>query len=310
MDDIFTTTILVATVASGIRLATPFLLASLGEALGQRSGVLNLGVDGVMLLGAFTAYYAVLKSGSLLLGMGLGTLLGASLGLFYAFITVNLQAEQGVSGIGIYLFGLGMSDLLFQRLVGTPMPIMPFPVLYIPVLSDLPIIGEMLFQHSLIVYLAFLLVPLLTVIVNRTTFGMNVRAIGENPEAADSLGVNIAAVRYATLIMGNSLAGLAGAALAIELGIFQQNITNAMGFIAVALVYFGAWRPLGVMAGSLVFGMVAAVVLLCKTVGIIPRSASDLAAMAPAIITILALVVVASRFRQPAALTKPYIRGG
>ena len=112
------------------------------------------------------------------------------------------------------------------------------------------------------------------------------------------------------MIIGNMLAGLAGAALAIELGIFQHNLTNAMGFIAIALVYFGAWRPLGVMAGSLVFGVVAAIVLQCKTLGLIPRSASDLAAMAPAIITILALVVVANRFRQPTALTKPYVRGG
>ena len=310
MDDIFTTTILVATIASGIRLATPFLLASLGETLGQRSGVLNLGVDGVMLLGAFTAYYAVLKTGSLLLGILLGTCLGGVMGLLYAFITVNLQAQQGVSGIGIYLFGLGLSDLLFQKLVGTPQPIMPFPPLFIPVLSDIPVIGEMFFQHSLIVYLAFLLVPLLTLLINRTTFGMNVRSIGENPEAADSLGVSIAKVRYTTIILGNGLAGLAGAALAIELGIFQQNLTNSMGFIAVALVYFGAWRPVGTMAGSLVFGIVAAIVLLCKTLGIIPRSASDLAAMAPAIITILALAVAVNRFRPPTALTKPYNREG
>ena len=310
MDDIFSATIIVATAASGIRLATPFLLASLGETLGQRSGVLNLGVDGVMLLGAFAAYYTVLKTGSLVLGICLGTLLGGLIGVFYAFITVNLQANQGVSGIGIYLFGLGLSDLLFQKLVGTPQPIMPFAPLFVPVLSDIPIIGEMFFQHSLIVYVAFLLVPIMTFVINRTTFGMNVRSIGENPEAADSLGVSVARVRYATIIVGNCLAGLAGAALSIELGIFQQNLTNSMGFIAVALVYFGAWRPIGTMAGSLVFGVVAAVVLLCKTLGIIPRSASDLAAMAPAIITILALTVAVNRFRPPTALTKPYDREG
>jgi simple sugar transport system permease protein len=202
-----------------------------------------------------------------------------------------------------------MSDLLFQKLVGTPRPILPFPTLEIPFLSNLPVIGEMFFQHSSIVYIAFLLVPVATFVINRTTYGMNVRAIGENPEAADSLGVSVAAVRYSTLIIGNSLAGLAGAALAIELGIFQQNLTNAMGFIAIALVYFGAWRPLGVMTGSLVFGLIASIVLQCKTLGLIPRSASDLAAMAPAIITILALIFVANRFRQPTALTKPYIRG-
>ncbi len=310
MSDSFAVMIIVATIASGIRLATPFLLASLGEALGQRSGVLNLGVDGVMLLGAFGAYYAVLQTSNLYLGLLVGIGLGLLIGLFYAFITLNLHAEQGVSGIGIYLFGLGMSDLLFQKLVGTPRPILPFMPLEIPVLSGFPIVGEMLFQHSIIVYIAFALVPIMSFVLHRTTYGLNVRAIGENPEAADSLGVSVMFTRYSAIIIGNGLAGLAGAALAIELGIFQQNLTNAMGFIAIALVYFGAWSPKGVMIGSLVFGLVQSIVLQCKTFGVIPRSASDLASMAPAIITILALVVVAKRFKQPSALTKPYVRGG
>ena len=310
MSDSFAMMIIVATIASGIRLATPFLLASLGEALGQRSGVLNLGVDGVMLLGAFGAYYVVLQTNNLYYGLLVGIGIGLIVGLFYAFITLNLQAEQGVSGIGIYLFGLGMSDLLFQKFVGTPRPIMPFMPLDIPVLSGLPIVGEMLFQHSIIVYIAFGLVPIMSFVLHRTTYGLNIRAIGENPEAADSLGVSVMATRYSAIMIGNGLAGLAGAALAIELGIFQQNLTNAMGFIAIALVYFGAWSPKGVMIGSLVFGLVQAIVLQCKTFGVIPRSASDLAAMAPAIITILALVIVAKRFKQPAALTKPYVRGG
>lgn len=309
MDFDFITFIIVATIASGIRLATPFLLAALGEVLEQRSGVLNLGIDGVMLLGAFGAYYAVLQTNNLLFGLVVGIGIGLAIGVFYAFITLNLHADQGVSGIGIYLFGLGMSDLLFQRLVGTPKPIFPFMPVDIPVLSQLPILGEMLFQHSLVVYIAFGLVPVLAFFLNRTTYGLNIKATGENPEAVDSLGVSVTLTRYSTLIIGNGLAGLAGAALAIELGIFQQNLTNAMGFIAVALVYFGAWTPIGVMIGSLVFGLVNAIVLQLKTFGIIPLSASDLASMAPAIITILALVVVANRFRQPSALTKPYVRG-
>jgi len=310
MDNSFVIMIIVSTIASGIRLATPFLLASLGEALGQRSGVLNLGVDGVMLLGAFSAYYTVLQTGNLYYGLLVSIGIGLLIGVFYAFITLKLRAEQGVSGIGIYLFGLGMSDLLFQKLVGTPKPIFPFMPLDIPILSHLPVVGEMFFQHSIIVYIAFALVPVMGFILHKTTYGMNVRAIGENPEAADSLGVSVTATRGSAIIIGNGLAGLAGAALAIELGIFQQNLTNAMGFIAIALVYFGAWSPKGVMFGSLIFGLVQAIVLQFKTFGIIPRSASDLASMAPAIITILALIIVAKKFRQPSALTKPYIRGG
>ena len=309
MLDSFAVMVTVTTIASGIRLATPFLLASLGEALAQRSGVLNLGVDGVMLLGAFSAYYTALQTGNLYMGMAVGVGIGILFGIFYAFITMGLRAQQGVSGIGIYVFGLGMSDLLFQKLVGTPMPIFPFMPLEIPVLSGLPILGEMFFQHSIIVYIAFGLVPLMSFVLHKTTFGLNVRAIGENPEAADSLGVSVIMVRSTAIIIGNALAGLAGAALAIELGIFQQNLTNAMGFIAIALVYFGAWSPKGVMFGSLIFGMVQSIVLQLKTFGVIPRSASDLAAMAPAVITILALIVVAKRFKQPTALTKPYIRG-
>lgn len=309
MSEFFTIAVLTATVASGIRLATPYLLASLGETMGQRSGVLNLGVDGIMLLGAFGAYYTVLHTDSLWVGVAVGTGIGVVLGLITAVVSVTLKAEQGVSGIGIYLFGLGLSDLLFQKLVGTPVPIRSFPTVRIPLLADIPTIGDMLFEANLMVYVAFLLVPLLAFALNRTTYGTNVRAVGENPAAADSVGVSVARTRYSTVITGSALAGMAGAALAIQLGIFQQNLTQGQGFIAVALVYFGAWRPVGVMAGSLLYGMVASTVLAWKTLGIIPRGASDLAAMAPAVLTVLALVVVARRVRQPASLAKAFERG-
>lgn len=309
MSEFFTEAILIATIASAVRLAVPLLLAGLGEAYGQRSGVLNLGVDGVMLLGAFGGYYTVLKVGNVWLGLLAGLGVGLLLGLISAFITVTLKADQGISGIGVFLFGLGMSDLLFQRLVGTPRFIDTFPRLEIPLLGDIPWIGEMLFRQNLVVYLAFLAIPISMVVINRTTFGMKIRAVGENPEAVDSLGVSVAKVRYATMLIGGTLAGVAGAALAIDLGIFQQNITNAQGFIAIALVYFGAWRPVGVMLGALLYGFVNSLVIQWKTLGIIPDAWSDIAAMAPAIITILALVVVATRFRAPSALTKPFERG-
>ena len=309
MSEIFTTAVLVAVGASAIRLAVPLLLASLGETFGQRSGVLNLGVDGMMLLGAFTGYYAVLKTGNVWLGLLAAALVGMMLGLASAVIAVTLKAEQGISGIGIYLFGLGMSDLLFQKLVGTPIPIDTFPVINIPLLSDIPYVGEIFFQHSLVVYLAFASIPLATFVINKTTFGMNIRAVGEYPDAADTLGVSVAGVRYATQIIGGTLAGIAGGVLAITLGIFQQNLTNGAGFIAIALVYFGAWRPTGIMLGALLFGFINALVLELKTLEIIPRDLSNLAAMAPAIITILALVLVARRFRAPSALTKPFTRG-
>lgn len=309
MNEFFTGAVIIATLVSGIRLATPFLLAALGETMGQRSGVLNLGVEGIMLLGAFGAYYTVVETGNPWLGVLAGAGVGLLMGLLTAVVSVTFKADQGISGIGVYLFGLGMSALLFQEFVGTPRSISSFPRLPIPLLADLPVVGPLFVQNAL-VYIAFLLVPVLSFVINRTTYGTNIRAVGENPEAADTLGVSVGRVRYSTVILGCMLEGVAGAALTIELGIFQQNLTAGMGFIAVALVYFGAWRPVGVLMGSLLYGIVSSTVLQWKSLGLVSRDASDLVAMLPAILTIVALVVVGRRYTQPAALTKPYERGG
>ena len=310
MSQFFTSSILTATVATGIALAAPFLLAALGETIGQRSGVLNLGVDGIMLLSAFSGYYAALKTQSLPTAIVVGVSVGALLGLVTAVVSVSLKAEQGISGIGVYLFALGFSDLLFLKLVGTPQPINQLHALGIPLLDRIPTAGGMFFRQNVLVYVAFVLVPVVAFVLNRTTYGLNVRAVGENPAAADSLGVSVTLIRYSAVIIGSMLAGLAGATLLIETGIFQENLTQGAGFIAVALVYFGAWRPAGVMAGALLYGLTAAVILAWKGLGIIPLSVSDLASTAPAAITVLALLMVARRFRQPAALGKPYERGG
>jgi general nucleoside transport system permease protein len=309
MSQFFTAAVLTATVASGIQLATPFLLAALGETMGQRSGVVNLGVDGIMLLGAFAAYFVAVHTGSLVLASLAGVGVGLCMGLVTALVSVTLKAEQGISGIGIFLFGLGMTDLLLLKLFPAPVNVAALPAIGIPLLDRLPGLGPMFFQQNWLVYLAFALVPVLTLVLNRTTYGMKIRAVGENPAAADTVGVSVARIRYSTVLIGCALAGLAGATLLLMIGIFQQDITNSEGFIAVALVYFGAFRPVGVMAGSLLYGMVGSVVLTWKTLGIIPLSASDIAAMAPAVITVLALLSVARRFRQPAVLGKPYERG-
>jgi|TARA_B100001540_G_scaffold259216_1_gene237487 ABC-type uncharacterized transport system permease subunit len=308
MSDFFTSSVLVATFASAIRLATPYLLASLGETIGQRSGVLNLGVDGVMLLSAFFSYWTVLETGNLWLAVVVALAVGIIMGVLYGVITVFFEATQGISGIGIFIFGLGFSDLMFRQQVGTPKPVQRLPRVEIPALADIPYIGEPLFQRSLLTYLAFALVPLTFLLLNKTTFGLNIRSVGENPQAADSLGVSVERTRFAAIMIGNSLAGLAGAALVLQLGIFQPNLTQGMGFIAVALVYFGAWRPLGVMGGALLYGLVNATVLQWKSLGIIPVSISDLAGMAPAIVTIGALILLARRVNAPSALTKPFSR--
>lgn len=313
LDDIFTASVF----ASAIRLATPYIFSALGETFAQRSGVLNLGVDGMMLMGAFGGFYAVYLAQqneamseplSLLLGVAVALIVGALMGLAMAFVSVTLKAKQGISGIGVYLFGLGLSELLFQQWVGTPKSVSGFPRINFPVLTELPIVGEIFFNHNLLVYAAFALVPISAFVLNNTTFGLMIRAVGQNPEAADAMGVSVARVRYATTTIGGMLAGLAGASLSIALiNLFQQNLTAGQGFIAVALVYFGGWRPWTVAAGAMLFSFVNALQLQIKVIGAdIP---SEFAVMAPYVITIIALVFATKRHEQPTALTKPYERG-
>ncbi len=306
--DLFTAQVLIGIATSGIRLATPYLYAAIGETFSQRSGVLNLGVDGQMLMGAYAGFYVALNTGNLAAGLLFAILVGALMGLAMAFITINLQAEQGISGIGVYLFGLGMSDLLFQRTIGTVETVSGFREVHIPILSRIPAVGEIFFQHNILVYGAYLLIPLAWFVLNKTTLGLKIRAVGENPEAADSLGVSVARVRYFTVILGGALSGLAGASLSIALlNVFQQNLTNGLGFIAVALVYFGGWRPLGVLFGSLIFSLVNALQVWVQVLGIpVP---SDIAVMMPYLLTIIVLVLTVQRVREPAALTKPFERG-
>jgi ABC-type uncharacterized transport system permease subunit len=309
ISQLLSATVLIGILASGIRLATPYLYAAIGETFGQRSGVLNLGVEGQMLLGAFAAFYVAYTTGNLWLGMIAAMIVGALMGLAMAFITVNLQAQQGISGIGFYLFGLGMSDLLFQKLLGTVETVQGFGKINIPLLSDLPVLGPIFFSQNILVYGAFLLVPIAWFVINKTTLGLKIRAVGENPEAADSLGVSVAGVRYFTIILGGTLSGVAGASLSIGLlNVFQQNMTSGLGFIAVALVYFGGWRPWGVLGGALIFSMVNSLQLWIQVLGIpIP---SDIAVMMPYVLTIVVLVISVSRVRGPSALTKPFERGG
>lgn len=308
MSEIFSATVIIGILTSGIRLATPYLYAAIGETFGQRSGVLNLGVEGQMLLGAFVSFYVVFQTENLWLGLLAAMIVGALMGLAMAYVTVNLQAEQGISGIGFYLFGLGMSDLLFKMLLGTVETVKGFPTTPIPLLSNIPVIGEIFFQQNVLVYCAFLLVPTAWFVLNKTTLGLKIRSVGENPDAADSLGVSVAKIRYFTIILGGTLSGVAGASMSIALlNVFQQNMTSGLGFIAVALVYFGAWRPWGVLAGALLFSMVNSLQLWMQVLNVpIP---SDIAVMLPYLLTIIVLVATVSRVRAPAALTKPFDRG-
>ena len=243
-----------------------------------------------------------------LLGLLVAIVAGLLMGLLMSFISVTLKAEQGISGIGLYIFGLGLSSLLFKVTIGTVKTVVGFQPVKIPLLGEIPLIGPIFFQQSLLVYGAFLLVPLATWVLNKTTLGLKIRAVGQNAAAADSLGVDVNRIRYLSVCLGGALAGVAGASLSISLlNLFQENMTAGMGFIAVALVYFGGWRPLGIMWGALLFSTVNAVQLWMQVLGV--KISSDVAVMLPYLLTIAALVFAVNRARQPAALNVPLERG-
>jgi len=305
---VFRLSVAVGILASAIRLATPYLFAAIGEAIGQSSGVLNLGVDGIMLLSAYASFYLTLTTGSLWLGVLAAVISGLLMGLLMSFISVTLKAEQGISGIGLYMFGLGVSSLLFKVTIGTVKTVVGFPRLTIPLLGRIPVLGEILFQQSLPVYAAFLTVPLAWCFLDKTTWGLKIKAVGHNPAAADSLGVSVDRVRYAAVCLGAVLAGLAGASLSLSLvNLFQENLTAGMGFIAVALVYFGGWRPVAIMGGALLFSTVNAFQLWMQVLNVnIP---SDLALMLPYVLTIAALALAPNLARQPIALNNQFERG-
>jgi ABC-type uncharacterized transport system permease subunit len=293
---------------SMISLATPFLYAAIGETFAQTSGVLNLGVEGIMLLAAYGAFYVALNTGNLWLAMLVAAAIGLLMGLLMAFISVTLKAEQGISGIGLYMFGLGASSLLFKLTIGTVKTIEGFQPVKLPFLGDLPIVGPILFDHSIPVYGAFLLVPLSWWVLSRTTLGLRIKAVGQNPAAADSLGISVDGIRYFSVCLGSVLAGIAGASLSVALvNLFQDNLTAGQGFIAVALVYFGGWSPWGVMGGALLFSIVNSIQLWMQVLGV--KIPSDVAVMLPYLLTIAALAVTVNRARQPAALDKPFERG-
>ncbi len=308
MEKIFTTVVIVGILTSAIRLATPYLFASIGESFAQLSGVLNLGVDGIMLVGAYAAFFIVLNTGNLWLGVLAALIVGLLMGLLMSVISVTLKAEQGISGIGLYMFGLGLSSLLFKVTIGTVKTVVGFQPIKIPLLGNIPFIGEIFFNNNVMVYMAFLLVPAAWWVLEKTTWGLRIKAAGQNPAAADTLGVNVDRVRYVSVCLGAMLAGLAGASLSIALvNLFQENLTAGAGFIAVALVYFGGWKPLGILGGALLFSTVNAFQLWMQVLGVnIP---SDVAVMLPYLLTIVALAFTMNRANQPAGLNVPFQRG-
>lgn len=294
-------------IGMAIKLAMPYLYAGLGELFDQAAGVFNLGTEGIMLIGAFSSFYVVYLTGNSGLGILAAILSGFLMALLMAVISITFKAPQGISGIGLTMFGTGLSSLLFKTILeGTVLSIDGFPNLPLPLLSKIPYIGDAFFNHNIMVYGAYLLVPLASLVLYKTTFGLKVRAVGQNPQAADTIGVSVNFIRYCCVCAGGVLSGLAGATFTLaNINMFQEKMTNGTGFIAVALVYFSGWKPKGVLAGALLFSFVNAFQLRMQVLGIeIP---SDIAMMLPYLLTILTLVFVKSR-DKPAALAVPYER--
>jgi ABC-type uncharacterized transport system permease subunit len=297
-------------ISSMLELSVPMAFAALGEVISERGGVINLGTEGVMLVGAISAFSVSFFLHENLLGVLLGAFCGALIGLLMAFISISLKQNQILSGLGIYFLGLGLSGFVYEALFGqirTTIRIEGLPKLPIPFLSLVPVLGDSLFSQDIMEYLAFIALIIVVLIIGRTTFGLNLRAVGENPSAADSLGVNVAKIRFIAVIAGATLAGIGGAYLAISSHAFQaENITAGRGFIAVAMVYFGKWRPARAFFGTFLFGAAYLLGSFFQVIGsIIPYY---FLLMVPYLLTLAILVAIARGARQPSALGLPYTR--
>ena len=310
---------------AGVASGTVLLFATLGEIFAERSGVLNLGVEGMLLIGAMSAYSVTIATGNLWLGVLTAILLAGLLSQVHAFITITLQADQVVSGLALTFLGVGISLVLGEGLskAGT---VSLMPSFSIPLLSQIPLLGPIFFkEQSVLVYVGYMLTPLAWFFINRTRPGMHLRAVGEYPAAADALGINVYRLRYLYVFMGGMLAGLGGAtiSLAISPGWFSEMTTGGQGWIAVGLVIFAQWNPLRAAVGSYAFGALRRLILDIQGPTMLLGLRNPFyynpywgffLQMIPYAFTIIVLIIgsreaMRKRLGAPAALGTPYIRG-
>ncbi len=289
--------------------ATPLLLAALGELVVERSGVLNLGIEGMMLAGAVTAFATAITTGSSGLGIVTGALAGAALALIFAVLTMSLLANQVATGLALTIFGIGLSALLGSGFVGTPAK--GLPRLAVPGLSDLPVVGPLLFSHDVLVYLAVFMVAAVAWFLARARAGMVLRAVGESHEAAHAIGYSVIRIRYLAILFGGAMAGLGGAFLSLSYTpMWIEQMTAGRGWIALALVVFASWRPWRVLLGAYLFGGVTILQLYAQGSGLFHLPA-QLLSMLPYLATILVLTIISAGpwkgwLNAPACLGKPF----
>jgi simple sugar transport system permease protein len=301
--------VLEAIILTVITAATPILLAAIGELVVERSGVLNLGVEGMMVMGAVAGFAATVTTGSPTLGILAGMLAGMAMSLLFGFVTLTLVANQVASGLALTLFGLGLSGLIGESYVGTPGT--KLASLYIPGLTDLPFVGPILFGQDALVYLSFALVAGVAWFLFRTRGGLVLRAVGDNHASAHALGYRVVTVRYLAVLFGGACAGLGGAYLSIAYTpLWVENMTAGRGWIALALVVFSSWLPWRVAIGAYLFGGVSILQLHAQPLGLgVP---SQFLSMLPYLATIAVLVLLsgnrrAALFNTPACLGKPFV---
>jgi simple sugar transport system permease protein len=307
-----------ALLTSGLRLAIPIFLAALGEIVTERGGVLNLGLEGMMLTGALAgfmaAYYAEQSFGAgwplaPWLGLAAGIAAGMAMGLIMAVLAVSLRTDQVVTSIMLVILGQGITTYVYrQQFSSLTARVTTLDVFAIPGLASLPVVGELFFAHDLITYFSLAVLAATLAFLYSTTWGLSIRAAGEHPAAAETAGVDVVRVRYAAVLIGAGFAGLGGAVLTVaQLGIFNEGITAGRGWIAVALVIFARWRPVVALGGALLFGVATALQYRIQALNLeaIPY---ELLLMLPYVLTILVLLRSSGQSAAPAALGKPYVK--
>ncbi|HYD31560.1 MAG TPA: ABC transporter permease [Azospirillaceae bacterium] len=291
-----------------ITAATPLLLAALGEVVTEKSGVLNLGVEGMMLVGAVSGFAVTVTTGSHAMGILMAACAGVVMALIFAFLTLTLLANQVATGLALTLFGTGLSALIGQGFVGTPIP--RLPELNLPGLSDLPFIGPILFSHDALVYLGLAMVGAVSWFLYDTRAGLVLRAIGESHEAAHAIGFSVLGIRYLAVMFGGAMAGLAGAYLSLAYTpMWAENMSSGRGWIALALVVFATWKPGRLLLGAWLFGFVSIAELHVQGLGL--RVPSQFLSMLPYLATIFVLVLISRdatriRLNAPACLGKVF----
>jgi simple sugar transport system permease protein len=299
-----------AMLSAALVAAVPLVLAALGEAVGEKSGLLNLGIEGMMLSGAFFGFYAAYETSSVLAGVLAGIAAGAILALLFAVLTISLRVDQVIVGLAITIFGGGLTAFLYRDIFGGQNPSLSVetPKIAIPLLARIPILGSALFNQQILFYLAFALVPVFAFLLSRTRFGLEVRAVGEQPFSADAAGVDVARTRYTAALIAGAMAGFAGAFLSVaDLKIFQVGMTVGAGFIALALTMVGGWNPWRILVASVLFGLLRSLGNGLQILGIDVRT--EFVTMLPYLGIMIALAALAGRTALPAALGIPYARG-